>query len=324
MRRWSFQTLHLASFSSAARNNISISLHALRYQDKSSKMSWMDSWSRPSKHQATPAPFYLLPDGESTPYCKSCGRVISSRKGDASKGSSKAAQPSVKYCSARCRTHKPGKLDREIEKAFTHFLTAGESATAGKKPQRAKGESRVLVLCDQVQAHVFGNGPDVEGPPSKKNRNKNDTITEGGHADDGVGKTDEQSAALDRFEHDFDEENLLWGESTPGAPDYKRTAHTRTRPPQSTSDINDSVRKDKGQAEPIPETPEMREKRIQGQKKAKEREMVRSAARRGVVFGFVMDENSGQEERVKCEAVMQGNVVEPSYAKGNWGVRWRE
>jgi hypothetical protein len=43
---------------------------------KAAKMSWMDSWSRPSKSQATPAPYYLLPGGESTPYCKTCGRVI--------------------------------------------------------------------------------------------------------------------------------------------------------------------------------------------------------------------------------------------------------
>jgi hypothetical protein len=43
---------------------------------KVAKMSWMDSWSRPSKSQATPAPYYLLPGGESTPYCKTCGRVI--------------------------------------------------------------------------------------------------------------------------------------------------------------------------------------------------------------------------------------------------------
>jgi hypothetical protein len=43
---------------------------------KAAKMSWMDSWSRPSKHQATPAPYYLLPGGEDTPYCKTCGRVI--------------------------------------------------------------------------------------------------------------------------------------------------------------------------------------------------------------------------------------------------------
>ena len=47
-----------------------------QHVEKAAKMSWMDSWSRPSKSQATPAPFYLLPGGESTPYCKTCGRVI--------------------------------------------------------------------------------------------------------------------------------------------------------------------------------------------------------------------------------------------------------
>jgi hypothetical protein len=47
-----------------------------RHVEKPAKMSWMDSWSRPSKSQATPAPYYLLPGGESTPYCKTCGRVI--------------------------------------------------------------------------------------------------------------------------------------------------------------------------------------------------------------------------------------------------------
>ena len=47
-----------------------------RHVEKTAKMSWMDSWSRPNKTQATPAPYYLLPGGESTPYCKTCGRVI--------------------------------------------------------------------------------------------------------------------------------------------------------------------------------------------------------------------------------------------------------
>lgn len=47
-----------------------------RHVKKAAKMSWMDSWSRPSKTQSTPAPYYLLPGGESIPYCKTCGRVI--------------------------------------------------------------------------------------------------------------------------------------------------------------------------------------------------------------------------------------------------------
>lgn len=81
-----------------------------------------DSWSRPSKHQSVPAPFYLLPGGDITPYCHSCGRVINSRR---------KAQPSakedtdnktpVKYCSTSCRCRKPGKVDREIENVLLRF-----------------------------------------------------------------------------------------------------------------------------------------------------------------------------------------------------------
>jgi hypothetical protein len=29
-------------------------------------------------------------------------------------------------------------------------------------------------------------------------------------------------------------------------------------------------------------------------------------------------------KRKMCEAVMNGSVVEPSFAKGDWAVRWRE
>ena len=36
------------------------------------------------------------------------------------------------------------------------------------------------------------------------------------------------------------------------------------------------------------------------------------------------DDAGGQERRKKCEAVMNGQVVEASYAKGEWGIRWRE
>lgn len=57
-----------------------------------------------------------------------------------------------------------------------------------------------------------------------------------------------------------------------------------------------------------------------GMQKAKEREMVRRAARRGVAFGFEMEEG----KRRSVEAVQWGRVVESSFAKGEWGVRWRE
>lgn len=57
-----------------------------------------------------------------------------------------------------------------------------------------------------------------------------------------------------------------------------------------------------------------------GMRKAKEREMVRRAARRGVAFGFEVER--GRKRGV--EAVQGARVVESSFAKGEWGVRWRE
>ncbi|KAL8700869.1 MAG: hypothetical protein Q9201_005215 [Fulgogasparrea decipioides] len=62
-----------------------------------------------------------------------------------------------------------------------------------------------------------------------------------------------------------------------------------------------------------------RDPRKKGMQKARQREMVRQAARRGVAFGFSVD----GEERRFVEAVQRGRVVESSFAKGEWGVRWR-
>ena len=128
----------------------------------------------------------------------------------------------------------------------------------------------------------------------------------------------------------------------------------RVRPPQSQSEVNGSIGGEKGWAEKIVETPEMLQKRLDGQKRADERELVRCAARRLCAFGVVVDdpimggeaktkgakgkgkgkgkqkggndsEDGGeQENRKKCEAIMSGSVVEASYAKGEWGIRWRE
>lgn len=132
----------------------------------------------------------------------------------------------------------------------------------------------------------------------------------------------------------------------------------RVRPPQSHSDVNGSIGGEKGWAEKVSETPEMLQKKLEGQKRADERELVRCAARRLCAFGVVVDSlmededgkakgakekgkgkgkekrgggdggggggGGGQERRKKCEAIMSGNVVEASFAKGEWGIRWRE
>lgn len=64
-----------------------------------------------------------------------------------------------------------------------------------------------------------------------------------------------------------------------------------------------------------------------GLKVAKQREQVRQAARRGVAFGFSVAREGGdgvaREERKRVEGVQEGRVVETSFAKGSWGVRWR-
>ncbi|KAL1859678.1 hypothetical protein VTK73DRAFT_7505 [Phialemonium thermophilum] len=129
-------------------------------------MSWMDSWSRPANHQATPAPFYLIPRPEPTPYCRSCGRVISARKSEASKGTSTFAI----YCSARCRTNKLGQLDREIERVFVRYLNGEESLPAKKRLAKIGGDLRVVVPCDVVEARIFGHGLDGDKGPKRKER----------------------------------------------------------------------------------------------------------------------------------------------------------
>lgn len=64
--------------------------------------------------------------------------------------------------------------------------------------------------------------------------------------------------------------------------------------------------------------------RGKGMRKAREREMVRRAGRRGVVFGFLVEgEDKGEKRRRMVDAVQGGRVVESSFAKGEWGVRWR-
>ncbi|CRK20609.1 hypothetical protein BN1723_000421, partial [Verticillium longisporum] len=296
-------------------------------------MSWMDSWSRPSKSQATPAPFYLLPHGDATPYCRTCGRVISSRKSAAAapkKPDAKKTEP-PKYCSSRCRGHKPGRLDREIEAAFVRFLQRDEELAEPGAPRKAtKGDARLLVPCDAVENRVFGSRADPEKVfGRRKNRASRVIAARDPEEEDDEGVDMRELRVgdeMDPGEAIIDE--MLGLGRTPSAevdPGVQAglsvRSGTRVRPPQTRSQVNGSVGGEKGRAERAEETEEMREKRNEGQKRAHERELVRCAARRGVVFGFAVD---GREERRKCEAVMQGKVVEPSFAKGDWAVRWRE
>ncbi|KAH7121006.1 hypothetical protein B0J11DRAFT_438899 [Dendryphion nanum] len=302
-------------------------------------MSWMDSWSRPSKSQATPAPYYLIPGSEDTPYCKYCGRVISQRKSRATK---ETATP-VKYCSSRCRSHRINDLDKTIEQVFVAFLNettppstpanpepvATETVTPAnqqkyKQPKRTKGDLRLLIPCDKVEEYIFGSRHD----PEKTHGRKKNKARRGAQDDEewksvDMMDTDASFTASDGSITEVDGDVLARLSIRSG---------TRIRPSQDVSEVNGSVGGEKGRAEKIEEDEEMLAKRREGERRAEERERVRCAARRGVVFGFGVGMGGGKGTKVdgqvevvrKCEAVMLGKVVEPSFAKGDWGVRWRE
>ncbi|KAH7388939.1 hypothetical protein BKA64DRAFT_125460 [Cadophora sp. MPI-SDFR-AT-0126] len=328
-------------------------------------MSWMDSWSRPNKHAATPPPLYLT-HGSSVSYCHSCGRVISGRK--------KTTGPTeVKYCSSRCRNSKPGPLDRKIETTFVKMLDGATAKTlmasednsdivandkdgkegkkdqhgaSGKKSKKAakatKGDHRIILDCSEVEKVVFQRLKDPDKVfGRRKNRRARYVIErpEDWKSVDMVDKNESQKQ--EAHSPPSDDELSSESESSSGLELKAQQVISpvldmvpfgygsgKIRPPQSQNSINGSVGGEKGWAERIEETEEMKKKRREGQQRAEEREMVRKAARRGCAFGFVIEDGSEEKgempKRRMCEAVMKGQVVESSFAKGEWGIRWRE
>ncbi len=310
---------------------------------------------------------YLLPGGENTPYCHSCGRVIGSRKTQVSKRSKEG----VKYCSERCRHNKPDQVDRCIENTFVSLLKGEEpticspdGAPSGISPRkkdtsptlgkRTKGEPRITVLCSTVEELLFGSRHDPDKVfGRKKNRAKR------GVPDTGEWKSVDME---DNTSQTFDEysKSQLEGEmehTNTSVEDQPNDSFIygagKTQPAQSVSDVNFSVGGERGWAEKLEETEELKQKRLEGQRKAEEREAVRCAARRLCAFGIAVstedepkDKGHGGatrkqkkaalddttrtasehvETRRQCEAVLnEGTVVEASFAKGEWGVRWRE
>jgi hypothetical protein len=260
---------------------------------------------------------------------------LGTRKADANKNGTPA-----KHCSSRCKSKKTGALDRRIENAFVALLQGEEidqaddsklqelqhvedaertgrvkiSARGSKKgKKKPKGDSRILVSCSAVENLVFG---DRHDPNKTAGRNRD--RAQRGVPDDGEWKS------VDMVDQPMveEEENVMDGDVLAR---MSIRSGTRVRPPQDVSEVNGGVGGEKGRAERVEENEEMLQKRIEGQQRAHEREMVRCAARRGVAFGLALGSESGeQEERRKCEAVMQGKVVESSFAKGDWSIRWRE
>ncbi|KAK8075838.1 hypothetical protein PG997_010501 [Apiospora hydei] len=337
-------------------------------------MSWMDSWSRPAKSQATPAPYYLLPGGEATPYCHSCGRVIGQRK--QTQHQDKAAEKmEVKYCSSRCRGRKPGKLDREIEGVFVRFLLgkegkekeetkgdgdggeAGGDGTAAEKSKRngwntkgsnkhqhkntkkVKGDARTLVSCSMVEDEVFPHhrGQRNEDGSEAEEEEHNRPGSSSSH--DQNEDSQQQDASSNPYQHpesDFLHDPTSYDPELHPLPSQK--PHNNHEPivdgdvlarMSSVSEVNGSVGGEKGRAERTDESEAALKKRIAGQRRAREREMVRCAARRGVAFGFVLEEEDDEgDSKAKNKGgkknAKKAHVVEPSFAKGDWSIRWRE
>ncbi|KAK3496219.1 glycoside hydrolase [Neurospora crassa] len=221
-----------------------------------------------------------------------------------------------------------------------------------------KGEGRVVTL-EEVETIVFGREKDADKVYGRKKNRKSRVLTSVGPNDeDTITSTDEESQststkagrpssrdsaiggiqidALQLGDKAFDDEiaPLPKGKSHPyttGGHEVARLAvrsGTRIRPPQEVSEVNGSVGGEKGRAERKAESEEMKEeirqKKAEGDRKAQQKEMIKSVARRGVVFGFDVSSSSPDGQKKTCECVMPGGkVVEPHFAKGNWGIRWR-
>ncbi|SMQ50292.1 unnamed protein product [Zymoseptoria tritici ST99CH_1A5] len=301
-------------------------------------MSWMDSWSRPNANSKVPAPLYL--SGDDVPYCHTCGRVMNSKKVNSKK---QTANP-IKYCSDRCRNRKPGALDRKIERTIASLLNGEEDCGLEKTAARdrvVKGDPRLIVTCGEIEEIIFGTRFDPEKTHGRRKNRKSRAIGASKEEWKSVDMVDsETSDSQDDEEDEYHDDHSDFGFSDDGA---ASGGGVRVRPPQTESDVNFSVGGERSRNEKIEETPLDLEKRREGAKRAEEREMVKRAARRAIVFGLEvprMDpvpQKGGKkgkkgEERVelppteirKAEGLMNGIVVEPSFAKGNWSVRWRD
>lgn len=326
----------------------------------------MDSWSRPSKGQATPAPYYL---GTSIPpYCQTCGRVIGARK--VTKGGTE-----VKYCSDKCKKHKPSQGPHSLECRITDALTAllqGETlpippvvmdvdhanVSDEQRPQiRAKdrgrkGDPRITVLLSELELAVFGDRTDPEKVYGRRKNRKARWVAEVASDTENDSRSCHDTNGSFTDESDDDSEEPLANGGV--------LAADHVREPQTQSEVNFSVGGERGWGEKIDETPEMLTKRREGQRKAEERELVRNVARRAVVFGLKVDERFmlpnntisspvrgtkrgkkthkardddedlapsgviGEPPKRKCEALMNSQVIEPSFAKGDWAIRFRD
>ncbi|GAM87747.1 hypothetical protein ANO11243_057740 [Dothideomycetidae sp. 11243] len=337
---------------------------------------------RPTKKAEVPPPLYLTAaPGEEPSYCHACGRLIGSHKLKSGASSSTTAR----YCSERCKRHKPssnpGSLDRAIEdtlylllnettipeiiSALPESITQHHDTTQDIEDTRRrstkKGETRLVVPCSLVESIIFSRLTSINRAQNKRN----------------VRKTLEPEVPQHN-DKDYDEAALTatlarlkarqTGTAPACAPDPTAQEGATDTVPSASDEDDDNENEDEA---PPTQAEGDDAKRKQGQQRATERERVRNACRRAVIFGLLppgmvdtrpldavpkqqpeeeeppsssragkarkareeahkrtksgaAEKEQGGGGRRRCEAVMRGAVVEPSYAKGEWGVRWAE
>jgi hypothetical protein len=313
-----------------------------------------------------PPPYYIT---SVTPpaYCHTCGRIISSKRNTLSANKKQQQEPpktAPKFCSERCKRHKPSlspaSAEVHVEKALVALLegrappppykSAPQGSDADGSPltplpvsaTRKKGESRVLLPLSILEEAIFGSRSDPERSYGRRRNRAFRGVREDGQwrsvdmEDDSEGESGTRPEPISTWEgaEDFEGDDL----EIEGGVKLERRGW--------------NAEDEEGGAGEV-ETPELEAKRRAGQKKAEEREFIRCVVRRAVVFGIELDgweevgeglgttkkskkgKGRGVEEdeevresevkpRRKCEAIMSGQVVEPSFAKGDWSVRWRD
>jgi hypothetical protein len=247
-----------------------------------------------------------------------------------------------------------GSFQAEIDRITGHD-GGGNGSASGSRGQRSeermrakgsglkKGERRRLVLCSEVERLVFGVPADAAEKVFGRGKNRKRRGVDDGPEWKSVDMLDDVSGGGDRRGNGVVEVEEIDG--VPIRLDEERVVES--------GDGNEEGDLPQGE-----ESENQAEMRRAGQRRAEERELVRCVARRGCAFGFVSREGSGVEidgpekekakggkkkrgknsedgedgEEVedggevkrKCEAVQNSKVVESSFAKGDWGIRWQE
>ncbi|CAD6590166.1 MAG: hypothetical protein ASARMPRED_004598 [Alectoria sarmentosa] len=146
------------------------------------------------------------------------------------------------------------------------------SKSAKGNPKKIKGETRITVSCVEIEALVFGARND---PEKAFGRRKNRAWRGVPDAKEWI-SVDMQDKDDGPETHPSDSaENASITSESESDNEHADMISLRVRSSQSHSDVNGSIGGEKGWAEKISKTPEMLQKRREGQKRADERELQR-------------------------------------------------